>query len=91
VAREDDQPQDETFTNVPQADSRASIYNGDPGMRKVVVIANKTKFKEVDLRAGEVRKFDIASAMRPGANNTITVRVRGKKGATALIVIADVP
>jgi len=28
--------------------------------------------------------------MHPGATNTITVRVRGKKGATALIVISDI-
>jgi hypothetical protein len=38
-----------------------------------------------------VRKFDVASAMRPGTDNTITVRSRGKKGATAVIVIADIP
>jgi hypothetical protein len=29
--------------------------------------------------------------MKPGYTNTITVRVRGKKGASALIVIADIP
>ena len=91
VLREDEKLQDETFDNVAQADNRVTIYNGDPGMRRVVVIVNGKKFKEVDLRANEVRKFNIASAMTPGYTNTITVRVRGKKGAGALIVIADIP
>jgi hypothetical protein len=91
VARVDDQVQDETFTDLPQAESRVAIFNGDPGMRKVVLIVNGTKFRELDLGAGEVRRLDVASAMHPGTDNTITVRVRGKKGATALIVIADIP
>jgi uncharacterized repeat protein (TIGR01451 family) len=91
VARVDEQPQDETFTDLPQVESKVTIVNGDPGMRKVVLIVNGTKFKELDLRAGETRRLDVASAMHPGTDNTITVRVRGKKGATALIVIADIP
>jgi hypothetical protein len=91
VVREDDQVQDETFYEVPQAESRVSIYNGNPGVRKVVIVVNGKKFKELDLKANEVRKFDVSSAMKPGATNTITVRVRGKKGASALIVIADIP
>src|SRR6185503_9533400 len=36
VLREDEKLQDETFYNVAQADSRVTIYNGAPGMRKVV-------------------------------------------------------
>ncbi|MDX6439245.1 MAG: large repetitive protein [Gaiellaceae bacterium] len=91
VVREDDKLQDETFSNVPQAESRVSIYNGKPGMKKVVIIVNGKKFKEVGLKANEVRTFDVSSAMKPGPTNTITVRVRGKKGASALIVIADIP
>ena len=91
VLREDEKLQDETFHNVAQADSRVTIYNGAPGMRKVVLLVNGKKFKEVDLKANEVRKFDVAAAMKPGYTNTITVRVRGKKGASALIVISDIP
>lgn len=91
VVRAADQPQDETFTDVPQAESRVTIYNGDPGVRMVRLIVNGTQFKQHDLEDGEVRKFDVAPAMRPGTDNVITVRVRGKKGASALIVIADIP
>ena len=91
VLREDEQPQDETFHNVAAADNRVTIYNGNPGLRKVVLLVNGTKFKEVELKPNEVRKFNIASAMKPGYTNTITIRARGKKGASALIVIADIP
>jgi uncharacterized repeat protein (TIGR01451 family) len=91
VARVDDQPQDETFTGVPAAESRVTISNGDPGMRKVRLTVNGIRFKETRLRPGEVRRFDVASAMRPGDDNTVVVRARGKKGASALIVLADIP
>jgi hypothetical protein len=91
VVRQNDKPQDETFYNISQAESLVSIFNGAPGMKKVVIIVNGKKFKERNLNANEVRKFDVSSAMKPGATNTITVRVRGKKGASALIVIADIP
>ena len=50
---------------------------------------NGTKFKALDLAAGEVRRLDVASAMHPGTDNAMTVRVRGPKDATALIVVAD--
>jgi hypothetical protein len=55
------------------------------------MIVNGVKFKEHDLQDDEVRRFDIASAMRAGSTNTVTVRARGKKGATAVIVLADIP
>ena len=90
VARTDDQPEEEQFTGVPQSESKVTILNGDPGMKKVQLTVNGVKFKEQDLGPGEVRKFDVASAMRPGSDNTITVSARGKKGATAVIVIADI-
>jgi hypothetical protein len=91
VAREDDQPEDQTFTKVPQADRYVTIVNGDPGMRKVKLTVNGTKFKERDLAPGETRSFDIGSAMKPGDTNTITVTARGKKGASAFIMVADLP
>ena len=91
VAREDDQPEDQTFTNVAGADRYVTIVNGDPGMRKVRLIVNGTKFKERDLAPGETRSFDIASALKPGNRNTITVSARGKKGASAFIIISDIP
>jgi hypothetical protein len=90
VVRVDAQPQDETFTGVPAAESKVTIENGDPGMRQVRVTVNGVRFKETRLRPGEVRTFDVASAMRPGDGNTVVVRARGKRGASALIVLADI-
>jgi hypothetical protein len=60
-------------------------------MRKVRLTVNKVKFKERDLAPGETRSFEIASALTPGSDNTITVTARGKKGASAFIIIADIP
>jgi hypothetical protein len=91
MSRVDDQPEDVTFTDVPASDSKVTVVNGKPGMRKVRMIVNGVKFKEHDLQDDEVRRFDIASAMRAGSTNTVTVRARGKKGATAVIVLADIP
>jgi hypothetical protein len=90
VSRDDVQPTDTTFTGIAQAECKVTILNGDPGMRKVQLIVNGQRFKEVDLRNGEVRKLDICAAMRPGTHNSITVRARGKKGASAVVVIADI-
>jgi uncharacterized repeat protein (TIGR01451 family)/CSLREA domain-containing protein len=91
VSREDDQPEDQTFTGVPHSDRYVTIVNGNPGMRKVRLTVNGTKFKERDLANGETRSFDIASALKPGNTNTITVTARGKQGASAFIIIADIP
>jgi hypothetical protein len=90
VSRLDDQPEDTTFTGVAQADSQVRIINGDPGMRKVQLIVNGKKFKEADLAAGEVRSLDISAAMKKGADNTIVVRTRGKKGAEVIVVVSNI-
>ena len=98
VSRVDKQPKDATFTGIMQAESKVTIRNGDlgmgkvqlKGMREVQLIVNGRLFKEVYLRPGEMRKLDISAAMRPGTNNTITVRARGKIGASAIIVIANI-
>ena len=91
VSREDDQPEDQTFGGVAQAERYVTIQNGNPGMRKVKLTVNGVKFKEQDLLPGEVRTFDISTALRPGNKNTITVSARGKKGASALVIISDMP
>jgi PKD repeat protein len=83
--------QDEIFKKVPHTDNRVTIKNGRPGMRKIVLIVNGRFFRQHRLQAGEVRKFNIGVAMKPGYVNTIRVQVRGAKGAKATIMIADIP
>jgi hypothetical protein len=90
ISRDNEQATDETFTGVAQAECKVTIINGDPGLRKVQLIVNGRRFNEVALGNGEVRKFDVCAAMRPGSDNTITVRARGKKGTSAVVVIADI-
>ena len=84
-----DQPASETFSGLAQAESKVTIVNGDPGMKKVNLVVNGVKFKESGLAPAEVRTFDVAPAMRPGDGNTITISARGSKGASADIVISD--
>jgi hypothetical protein len=84
------QPASQTYTGLLQAESKVMIVNGSPGMKKVRLVVNGKVFRQVGLTAGEVRRFDVASAMRPGSGNTITITAKGsKKGASADIVISD--
>ncbi len=84
-------PQDEVLRNVPDTDHRVTVTNGSPGMRKVVLLVNGRYFGQHRLKPGEVRKFTIGTAMKPGYVNTIRVRANGPKGAKATIVIANIP
>jgi uncharacterized repeat protein (TIGR01451 family) len=87
---DEDQPASQTFSELPQGESKITIVNGDPGMKKVKIVVNGVTFKETALAAGEVRSFDVASAMKAGNANTIVITgYGGKKGATADIVISD--
>jgi hypothetical protein len=79
-----------TFDDVPAAESKVTIANGDPGMSRITLVVNGVKFKQVNLRAGEVRRLDVAPAMKPGDGNTVTIVARGRKGASALISLADI-
>ncbi len=84
-------PQDEVLRNVPDMDHRVTVTNGTPGMRKVVLFVNGKYFGQHRLKAGQVRKFSVGTAMKPGYVNTIRVRASGPKGAKATIVIANIP
>jgi hypothetical protein len=83
------QPAGQTFSGLLQAESKVTIVNGDPGMTKVTIEANGVKFRELSLEPGQVVHVDVASAMNAGSDNTITITARGKKGASADVIIAD--
>jgi thermitase len=77
-----------TFTSVPQAESRLSIYNGTPGLSGVVVVVNGTPFSVSLLKNGQVTTVDLSSAMLRG-NNTIVLATLGRPGGSANILFWD--
>ncbi len=85
-----DQPATQTFTGLGQSESKVTVTNGDPGLRKIRLDVNGVKFVERALAPGEKRSFDIAAAMNPGSNNTVVLSGKGgRKGASADILISD--
>jgi hypothetical protein len=88
--REAGKPSNATYTGLPQAESKVRITNGSPGLRRVDVIVNGTTWRVTGLRNGQVSTFDVASAMKPGTDNTIRIMGYGAPGADALVVISDV-
>jgi hypothetical protein len=79
----------QTFTGIPDVERFVTVMNYEPGLRRIDVIVNGVRFAVRKLDDNEVRVIDVGSAMRPGWNNTITLVPRGRKGESALVVIAD--
>ena len=89
LLREGGAPQAQTFGGLPQADTQLSVQNGSPGARSVTIDVNGTTFRMAGLADGETRTLDIASAMRPGSDNTVSATLLGAPGASALLMVAD--
>jgi hypothetical protein len=89
LVRDPNQPENQTFRSVPQAESKISIMNGTPGLRSVEAWVNGAKYKAKDLKSGENTVIDITSALHAGENNVVTLKGKGPKGATADIIIWD--
>jgi hypothetical protein len=87
--REAGQPASTSFSGIPQAESKISIENGDPGVNRLDVDVNGSIYKLTGLDANEVRTLDVASAMQPGDDNTITLTAHGRPGGTVFVVISD--
>ena len=89
VVRETGKPVSETLTNIPYEESYVTVYNGDPGLKKLDIIVNGTQCKITALGHGRETTIDVLSAMLPGDNNTITLVARGKPGCSANVIISD--
>ena len=72
-----------------QAESKISIENGSPGITYVEFVINGKKSVVRRMRAGQTYKFNVAKAMKPGSNNTIVIRMRGRMGGRTLVVVSD--
>lgn len=79
----------QTFTLVPQAESKLLIANGRQGLRRLRVAVNGRVFWFNRLTAGQVIRYDLAAAMRPGNTNTIRIRGYGRAGASARIELSN--
>jgi hypothetical protein len=82
-------PEPQTFTGIPSAESHVLVQNGTPGLRQLAVVVNRRPFMVAQLADGERRELDVASAMRPGNDNTITLVPLGRPGGSAVVVISD--
>lgn len=89
LLREGGSPEAQSFSGLPQEESKVTITNGDPGVESVTLDVNGTEFRMTGLAAGETRAIDVASAMLPGAVNAISATVRGRPGSTAQLLIAN--
>lgn len=80
----------ESFTEIPLAEHFVTIQNGYPGLRKFNVFVNGQRAAYLRIGPKEAQTIDIAAAMTE-AQNTITLVGQGRPGASALVLISDVP
>lgn len=89
VVRGPGQPVTQTFSGVPQGEHKVQIKNGTPGVTNIELTVNGKKFGPFHLDDGEELNFSIASAMKPGTDNVISVTARGKPGGSAALLVHD--
>jgi hypothetical protein len=77
------------FKAIPYAESIIRVTNGRPGLRSLVIVVNGRRFKVAKLANGVRRTLNVARAMRRGNRNTIVLRAKGARGASADVVISD--
>jgi hypothetical protein len=82
-------PARQSFGHLPEAESRVTVRNGDPGIAYLEVVVNGVAFVVRRLAGGEERRLDVSSAMLPGNTNIITLKAFGEPGAGAVVVIHD--
>jgi uncharacterized repeat protein (TIGR01451 family) len=78
-----------TYNGLAAAEHYVSITNGSPGVQRLDVTVNGHTWKLTGLKANEERTLNVASAMRAGSNNTVSVKAYGRPGGSALVVISD--
>lgn len=89
VVRVAGKPVTETFSDIPQEESKIGLVNGSPGIKQLVVNVNGVRFRLSGLKDGEERSLDVSSAMRPGSGNVISLSATGKPGGSASMLIHD--
>lgn len=87
--RDTGKPVAHAFTGISEAESKVTVYNGNPGLTNVAVNVNEKRLEVAGLKDGEERTIDVSSAMVAGNNNTIILESRGKPGGSAVVLIHD--
>jgi hypothetical protein len=78
-----------SMPDVPRAEDHVTVTNGAPGVATFEIQVNGRKFKTSGLKDNEERTIDISSAMVNGDTNQIEVKVTGKPGGSANVMIWD--
>jgi hypothetical protein len=89
AVRSTGKPVKETFSDIPQAESKVKVMNGSSGIKRLDVIVNGVRFRLSGLRDGEERSLDVSAAMAPGNGNVIALSATGKPGGSATVMIHD--
>jgi hypothetical protein len=75
--------------DVPRAEDHVTVTNGAPGVATFEIQVNGQKFKVSGLKDREERTIDVSSAMVDGDSNRIEIKVTGKPGGWANVMIWD--
>jgi hypothetical protein len=89
LVRDSGKPETDANADVPRAEDKVTIRNGNPGLANLDVLVNGVRYKVTGLKSGEETTVDISAAMHDGNNNTVNLEGRGKKGSWAEIIIWD--
>jgi uncharacterized repeat protein (TIGR01451 family) len=89
VARTNGKPVTQTFTDIPEIESKITITNGAPGLKEIKVNVNGYVYVYDNLADNQVIFEDVAAHMNLYNNNTISLTALGKPDGEALVLIAD--
>ena len=79
----------QSLPDVPRAEDHVTVTNGKPGVATFEIQVNGQKFKVSGLKDGEERTIDVSSALVAGDNNKVELKVTGKPGGWANVMIWD--
>ncbi|WP_069471329.1 DUF7507 domain-containing protein [Candidatus Marithrix sp. Canyon 246] len=89
VARTNGKPVTQTFTDIPEIESKITVTNGAPGLKEIQINVNGQIFVFDNLADNQVIFQDVAAYMNLYNNNTISLTALGKPDGSALVLIAD--
>jgi hypothetical protein len=83
------QPALQVVNGLAQTDSVLHVFNGSPGISRLVVTVNRRWLRVLTLAPNQQATQDIALAMQPSNNNTVTFIALGTQPGAASLVLGD--